>query len=600
MEEIINIKTSEPTKILKENILEELLDKSICLLGKSHSHYMNILQDLKLRLLEQRFHLAILGQFKRGKSTLINALLGESILPSAIIPVTAIPTFISYSKHVSVYVSFLNGKDPLNIDIQNKDQIRDILNNYVTENKNPNNNLGVSKVEVFYPVEFLSNGIVIIDTPGIGSTHRHNTETTLNFLAQCDAALIVLSIDPPPTEVEIEFFKEVCLKVSRIFFILNKIDYISPDERNVAEEFIYKVLREKAGIKEPIKLFSLSARLGLEAKKINDLQKLKESGLYDLEEFLKQFIAQDKASTLFDAIIKKAVNALQNIRLELELSIKALKMPIGEIESKLKLFKQKTAEMESRKDSIRDMIAGDHNRLLEFLEKECLGLKEKAYSHFKKVVETKISNSRAIPSYQDIHDMIAEEVPVFFEHELGNLQQTINKKLIGIIEKHCKILDEFLEYIRNSAEDIFEVPHISNNSIGKIELKRKPYWITGKWSTSEIPISGAFLDIFFPLSLRKKRITKRLNEHLEQLILENIEHIRYSILQNIEDTFTHFNSEIDKWIKESISLTQDAVEWAIEKKKHKVNEVSDEINKLEKTNKELINLIVELEKIKEI
>jgi small GTP-binding protein len=600
MKETINVASSAASKTANEPRIEELLRKSAELLGKTYSRYGGILHDLQSRLLQQRFHLAVLGQFKRGKSTLINALLGEPVLPSAIIPVTSIPTFVRFGETISMRVSFLNGREPVDLRIESENTPMEVLSGYVTENGNPNNRLGVSQVEVRYPLPLLRSGIVIIDTPGIGSTHRHNTETTLNFLAQCDAALFVLSIDPPPTEVEIEFLKEVRSKVTRIFFALNKVDYISPGDRHEAEEFIFKVLREQTEIKEPVRLFPLSARLGLEAKKSGDARKVKESGIDDLEEFLKRFVDEDKAATLRGAIIKKALSVLDNVRLDLELSVKALKLPIGDIEAKLKIFEQKTDEMESRKDAIRDMIAGDRRRVLEFLESESLLLKENARAHFKNVVETEIGNARSgAPSYQSIHDSIAEAVPVFFVHQLGNMQQVVNKRLSEIIEKHCRVLDEFLECIRNAAADIFEIPHISSKSVGCIEIRRKPYWVTGKWSTSEIPDTGAFLDAFFSASMRKRRIVKRLYAHLDPLLLENVEHTRFSLLQAVENTFVFFNSEMDKWIEEAVSATHDAVKWALEKRTHTVEEVSGEIAALETTHKELMDLIIEFENLEE-
>jgi predicted GTPase len=65
---------------------------------------------------------------------------------------------------------------------------------------------------------------VLIDTPGIGSTHRHNTGMTLRFLPQCDAALFLVSADPPITEVEVAFLIEVRNRVQDLFFVMNKMD----------------------------------------------------------------------------------------------------------------------------------------------------------------------------------------------------------------------------------------------------------------------------------------------------------------------------------------------------------------------------------------
>ena len=111
---------------------------------------------------------------------------------------------------------------------------------------------------------------MLIDTPGIGSTFRHNTEATLNFLPQCDAALFLVSADPPITEVEVDFLKEVRAKVVRLFFLVNKVDYLSDNERDEAVGFLRHVLRDQVGIDGQVPIFSVSARMGLKARQAHD------------------------------------------------------------------------------------------------------------------------------------------------------------------------------------------------------------------------------------------------------------------------------------------------------------------------------------------
>ena len=79
-------------------------------MGPGYSLYAGQLAALEQRLLEGRFHLAVLGQVKRGKSTLINALLGEDVLPSSVVPLTVIPTFIRYGIQRQIRVRFNDGR----------------------------------------------------------------------------------------------------------------------------------------------------------------------------------------------------------------------------------------------------------------------------------------------------------------------------------------------------------------------------------------------------------------------------------------------------------------------------------------------------------
>ena len=128
---------------------------------------------------------------------------------------------------------------------------------------NPENELGVERVELYYPADILADGTVIIDTPGVGSTLRHNTEAAWRVMPECDAAFFVVSADPPITEVELEYLRSLKSKTARVFFILNKADYLRPDEQRSVVEFLRKVLAEKSLIGADEQVFCISARDGI-------------------------------------------------------------------------------------------------------------------------------------------------------------------------------------------------------------------------------------------------------------------------------------------------------------------------------------------------
>ena len=136
------------------------------------------------------------------------------------------------------------------------------------------------------PSPLLSKGVVLIDTPGIGSTFRHNTQATLNFLQQCDAAFFLISADPPISEVELDFLEQVRQKVPRLIFVLNKIDYLDAQERHEALTFFRRILVEHLNVEKNIPIFCVSSRQGLEAKLENIPERWAESGLEELETHL--------------------------------------------------------------------------------------------------------------------------------------------------------------------------------------------------------------------------------------------------------------------------------------------------------------------------
>jgi len=154
------------------------------------------LDELRTRLSAQRLRVAVLGLFKRGKSTFLNALLGHPLLPTGVVPLTAIPTFLHWSPHYALEARDLDGKPLETVPTGDRAEITAILKRLVTEEGNPHNRLRVGRVDVFGPAPILAHGIELIDTPGIGSTLRHNTDAALAVLPECDAAFFVLSADP--------------------------------------------------------------------------------------------------------------------------------------------------------------------------------------------------------------------------------------------------------------------------------------------------------------------------------------------------------------------------------------------------------------------
>jgi GTPase SAR1 family protein len=193
-------------------------------------------RQLVARINEGRFFVACVGQFKRGKSTLLGALLGEPILPMGVVPVTAVPTVLRYGSQRTARV--LIGETWRTIPPDNLPQ-------YVSEEWNPENSKQVAGVEVFLPSPLLANGMCLVDTPGIGSVFSGNTETTKDFIPQVDAAILVVGADPPISGDELALIEAVAVNVDEILIVLNKIDRVSIDERQQASAFATRVVETR-------------------------------------------------------------------------------------------------------------------------------------------------------------------------------------------------------------------------------------------------------------------------------------------------------------------------------------------------------------------
>jgi GTP-binding protein EngB required for normal cell division len=208
------------------------------------------------RIAEQRFFLACLGQFKRGKSSLLNALVGHSVLPVGVPPVTSALTVLRHGPVARAEVRLADGgRRAIGLD--------DIAA-FVDERDNPENAKGVVAVEVFLPVPLLETGLCLVDTPGLGSVFAGNTAVTRGFVPRLDAALVVLGSDPPITGEEADLLAQVAAEVQHVVVVLNKADRASQAELQEARLFTRKVIESWLG--RPVDpLLEVSARERLEA-----------------------------------------------------------------------------------------------------------------------------------------------------------------------------------------------------------------------------------------------------------------------------------------------------------------------------------------------
>lgn len=587
---------TQPATTLPDSTIRDLpalMNRGIAILrdlGPVMEPQEKTLTGLRDRLAEGRFQLAVLGQFKRGKSTLLNALLGEDILPSSVIPLTAIPTFIRYGQERSVHVHYQDQRKEEIYPSDNANWMSKTLLGYVSEDVNPKNVKCVSYVEITHPSTILRE-VVLIDTPGIGSTHRHNTEMTLNFLPQCDAALFLVSADPPITEVEVDFLRQVREKVARVFFVLNKIDYLSESECKTACAFLKKVLAERIGIMPDGQIFPVSAKQALAAKEKGDAALLDASGLPRITGHLIDFLAREKTRVLREAVSGKALDVLSDTLLQVNLEMRSLQMPITDLEQRLALFQKKIEEAKRERQHTQDILNGDHRRVVELLLEGCAELRETSKHHLENVATAALSSTKELDG-QIAEDAIAQEIPVYFEHTLGEVTSTFDKELLAILTGHQQRATALVESIRIAASTIFEIPHHAPAATSPLVLAREPYWVSRKsWSGVLGTISPDLVDKALPRSIREKRIKARIGKEIQTLVVYNVENLRWATLQNIDAAFRVFSRELDEDLTHTIEATYGAIEAAYTRRKEHADEIADRTQKLQKASGDLQAII---------
>ena len=273
---------------------------------------------------------AVIGQFKRGKSALANRILDAEVFPVGIVPVTSAVTRVRYGRPNSV-VRFRNGVER---EVEPAD-----LHLYISEQENRNNELGVEEVEIRTESEFLKHGFTFVDTPGVGSFHKNNTVVAYDNMKESDAVIFLLSVDSPINQIEIDFLKNTRAFAARFYFAVNKVDLVSDLELAEYLGYCRGVLSQLMD-REDIRLYPVSARTG------EGVEALKDQILADLAVNSRAIMEESTAKKLED-VIAASVSQLDFYWMAMNLEYKELDERFAAVNAALADVREKAAACES-------------------------------------------------------------------------------------------------------------------------------------------------------------------------------------------------------------------------------------------------------------
>jgi hypothetical protein len=296
------------------------------------------------RLDAERLRVLVAGEAKRGKSTLVNALLGRDLLPSGVTPLTAVTTTVRYGDDERAEVRFVDGheeKYPLAA-----------LPDLVTERGNPGNRRRIAGVTVYVTTPVLGGGVELVDTPGTGSVFEWDTRAAHEALESMDAAVFVLTADPPVSATERDLLGRVAGRSVTTFAVLNKADHL--DEPGLAEavEFTRRVLGE-AG--HPGAVYPMSARAALGHG---------DAGFAAFEADFIAYLSARRKADLRASSIAHARRIAGSLLDEVAVTRRAAGMRAGDAAGRVRRFSERLAEVTVHGRDAVTVVNGESGRLL--------------------------------------------------------------------------------------------------------------------------------------------------------------------------------------------------------------------------------------------
>lgn len=192
--------------------------------------------------------IAVLGQFKTGKSSFLNSLLGQKVLPVGVIPVTTAITRLQYGEKENITVRHFDGT-------VTSVPLADIAE-FTSEAKNPNNSKNVAIVDIELPSLKKYAGLRLVDTPGLGSVYKYHQSTAENWLPEMGTALLAISADMPLSENDLVFISELTTHTPKIIILLTKADLLSAGQQNEVINFFRQILQKELNRELSVYLYS--------------------------------------------------------------------------------------------------------------------------------------------------------------------------------------------------------------------------------------------------------------------------------------------------------------------------------------------------------
>ena len=510
--------------------------------------------DALRRKIEQRtFNVLVAGEFKRGKSSVINAMLGAAILPTGVVPLTSVVTLLRHADAPSVELTLESGEV--------RRTTLDALPDFVTERGNPKNAKGIREVSVAHPAPWLAAGLRLVDTPGIGSVHEQNTAVTRRFLPQADAVVFVASVDQPVSRNELEFLIEIRRYAGKVFILLNKIDRLSDAE--VTESLAFSAAAVRDALGTTVAVFPVSARAALQGRMTHDAILIERSRMPAFEVALRHFLVQDRDAVWTASVRRHLRRLLDEAALSVELELGALCAPLAQLDSRLSAFAAKKLELLQSTKDFEALLDADARRLMkDLVERDLETFRSELWPNLDSALDDwyAVLRSRGSLALQaSLEERTIDEVRSRFDAWLAIEEEAVSAAFDQLCARFRHRIDDTVNELLRYCAELFFVPfavtQIESLWRGRPEFRYK-FWTEppGLAMMKNAVVTALPASVGHPLILRDAK------RRAADLVEMQCGRLRHDFEERIKRNALEFRRELVSRAVSAIDAVQSAIE----------------------------------------
>lgn len=543
----------------------------------------NLIDELKNKLANRSINLTVLGEFNRGKSTFINSLIGQDLLPTGITPTTASINILKYSE--KPYLKVIN-----------QDQVSEIkeidVNTFLDLDYEK-----ISYLELGYNSDFLKN-IIVVDTPGVNDINKQRIEITYDFIPKSDAVIFLLDAEQVLSKSEFDFFQNKVLSndINKIIFVINKTDNIQPEELKEIQDYAYQKITPY--INEPV-ILTYSARKALQAKRDNSEQSLEDSNYHNLIKAISSNIFDKQDSILIERTTHNLGYLIKDLINKLSLEKSLFAKSVEELEENISYIKSQEDDLSKDLDNL---LEDFKDKIKEIKEAEIAKLK-----NFSLALYQAFEKDSDELTYQDVKTYLPLFVQDKFKEQVELQEITIKADIIDAYQESVEKIGKLLENIKEHMNLKIDVSLVKVGSINKtsgLDIGSSVLMTSGLFVMflgGLFPLIGGLLMIasggFLSLN-SKESMQKNLKDELKKIAHSSItggaEKISIKISDIIDEISVKIQANLRELFKEEFESINNSINSVIESKKLKEVESSEKIAEIDQDLKFLADKLTQI------